>query len=217
MLQTHSNVASTPGSFHKKQTGPRPFLWFTLIFTLCIVAVWTVFVTGRPNIPEPEVATSRLELREGRLQQAGTTNPFTGWMTERYPKGKRKSRTHVVNGRLDGISEGWYENGHRQVLEHFQNGVSNGLRCKWYPNGAKQSEAMIVQGKIQGPYRTWHQNGLPSEQVEMRDGQADGLSRAFYESGFLKAEARVHAGSVIEQKFWNDGEKRLDSTPNGGS
>jgi len=164
-----------------------------------------------------EIRRPELVLRNGMLYQAGHTQPFSGTMVEFYPSGALKSRSAIVNGLLQGLSEGWHTNQQRAVSEHFRQGVSHGLRTKWYPSGAKMSEVMIVNGKLDGTFRRWHENGILAEEIEMRQGNADGLSRAFYASGFLKAQARLQNGKLIEQKFWKDGElppdRRAPSNP----
>ena len=162
---------------------------------------------GAASGPEP-VLRSELVLREGRLYRRGEPRPFTGVMIERYSDGALKSRSAVRAGRLDGLSEGWYPDGQRQIEEHFVAGVSAGRRVKWYPNGRKRSEATIARGRIQGTFRRWHENGALAEEVEMRDGQPDGLAKSYYPSGFLKVRARVRGGRVEERQTWPDGKKK---------
>lgn len=164
---------------------------------------------GQPVLPEVDRAD--LTLVDGRLHRHGESAPFTGSMIERYPNGLLQSRTSVSNGLLQGLSEGWYTNGQRQVLEHFQAGVSHGQRVKWYPTGVKLSEANIVQGKIEGVFRRWHDNGVLAQEIAMKQGQPDGPSRAYYPNGRLKAEARLSAGEVVEQRFWDDNAKPLSA------
>ena len=163
-----------------------------------------------------EVPRAQLVPQQGRLFRAGQSAPFTGWMSETYPSGAKQSRSQVVKGLLEGVSEGWHTNGQCAVKEHFHEGVSHGLRTKWYANGAKMSEVMIVRGKLHGTFRRWHENGTLAEQIEMRQGDAEGPSLAYYPSGFLKAQARLDHGKVCEQRFWPDGARR-DPSPVAGS
>ena len=153
----------------------------------------------------PEVPRAELELRQGRLFRVGQAGPFSGVMTEVYSNGAVKSRSQVVRGLIEGVSEGWHTNGQYAVKEHFHEGVSHGLRTKWYASGAKMSEVMIVRGKLHGTFRRWHENGTLAEQIEMRQGNAEGPSLAYYPSGFLRAQAKLENGRVLAQRFWPDG------------
>lgn len=161
-----------------------------------------------------EVLREELVLEDGVLRRPGHPGPFTGEMIERYPDGALRSRSTVVAGRLEGLSEGWYADGQLQIQEHFREGVSDGVRTKWYPGGQKRVEAGIVQGQLQGVFRRWHENGLLAEEVTMRDGQPDGPVRAWYPSGFLRSRVVTRDGEVVETQNWPDGTLRKDpATP----
>lgn len=160
-----------------------------------------------PPRGQPALGLNDLVRVDGRLVLRSATNqPFTGWLVEPHADGTLKSRSQIIGGVLNGVSEGWYTNGQLQVREHFTDGVANGVRVKWHANGATQSVATIVQGKVQGRFLRWFDDGTLSEEVPMQDGQPEGVSRAFYPSGFVKAEVRLQAGQIVEQQFWNDGE-----------
>jgi hypothetical protein len=103
---------------------------------------------SRRTVSPVEVPRSDLVLRDGRLYRTSGSNAFTGVMIERYDSGLLKSRSTVLDGRLQGVSEGWHTNGQLQVIEHFQAGVSDGPRIKYYPSGRKQSEGRIMAGQF---------------------------------------------------------------------
>jgi antitoxin component YwqK of YwqJK toxin-antitoxin module len=156
----------------------------------------------------PVVSRTNLVFEGGRLRQPGSATLFSGVMVEHYPDGTLRSRSAVMNGLLNGWSEGWYTNAQNQISEHFKDGISHGLRTKWYASGAKQSEAGIVGGKLHGTFRKWHENGALSEQVELIEGEPEGISLAWFPSGCLKARVVLKDGKPVEQEFWKDGEKK---------
>ena len=57
-----------------------------------------------------------------------------------YEGGTIQSRSHVLNGVLNGLSEGWYTNGILQVAEHFEQGNSVRRRLV-QPYGIKVSSS----------------------------------------------------------------------------
>lgn len=184
----------------------RVLCWLIVLVALAGAALH--LKRNRSQAAKQEVLRERLTLREGTLCQDGAPRvPFAGSMVERYEDGGIKSRSAVSSGVLEGLSEGWYTNGQKQVEERFHAGVSHGLRTKWYEGGQKFSEANIVAGKIEGVFRRWHDNGVLAEEIAMKAGQPDGLSRAYFPSGSLKAEATLRNGKVMEQHFWKDGEQ----------
>lgn len=163
---------------------------------------------GTPSATVVEIRRDQLVLRDGLLCSTNSASPFTGIVTEVYPDGLPMSRSVVVAGKLDGLSEGWHTNGVRQVEEHFVAGVSHGPRTKWHPNGQKASEATVVSGHIEGLFRRWHDNGQLAEEITLRADQPQGPARAYYPSGFLKASAVMNDGKAEQQKFWDDGQQR---------
>lgn len=177
------------------------------------LVVTLLVVRPRPTPPpEPSASLAELQRVEGRLVWRSDTNrPFSGWVTENYSEGARKSRSRVVDGRLNGVSEGWNAAGTLLVREHFVEGVSDGVVTKWHPDGTKQSEGTSKAGKFEGLFRRWHTNGILAEEVNLVAGQPHGMSRAWYPSGALKAEARAENGKVLQQRFWKDGEQPAGS------
>ena len=176
---------------------------------LVAVAGLIGFQVLRLRSPKPapvlEATTEQLILRQGRMYRTNQAEPFTGALVERYPGGVLKSRSRLVAGLLEGISEGWHTNGQIAVREHFKAGVAHGLRTKWYEQGKLLSETTIREGEHDGTFRRWHENGQLAEAVEMKQGHPEGVSSAYYPSGCLKARTRIQDGQLVEQKFWKDG------------
>ncbi len=177
-----------------------------------LVLAWILYARfGTKPVPSsapPEVVSRLLIIKESRLHQIDSTEPFMGWMLETNAFGGLQSRSFVSNGFLEGVSEGFFTNGQRQVLEHFRAGVSHGKRTKWHPNGVRASEATVVQGRLHDRFLAWHEDGSLAQEVLMKEGQPHGRSRSFYPSGYLKAESMVLEGKVTEQHFWEEGERR---------
>lgn len=150
-----------------------------------------------------------LELRNQRLFSRSDTRPFTGYVTESYPTGQLKSRSQVVRGRLEGLSEGWHVNGVLQVREHFRGGASHGRRTKFDQNGKALSEAYLVGGKLHGLYREWNPDGTLAEEIALATGANHGWSYAFFPSGSVKARALFEQGVLIERQTWQEGDYPL--------
>lgn len=189
--------------------------WFRRLgFAAALAVIVTVgLVIGSRDQPTPEelpqpsqeISREQLVLREGRLVDPTSGSPFTGIVVDHYDGRELRSRSAISNGLMEGLSEGWYANGQKQVTEHFQSGVSNGLRTKWFPSGAMKSESMIIDGKLNGLYQQWHENGVLSAEIQMTDGKPAGVSFAYYPSGSQKSRVAFSNGKIIEQQSWPDG------------
>ncbi|MFN0068993.1 MAG: toxin-antitoxin system YwqK family antitoxin [Limisphaerales bacterium] len=205
---------ASSGSRPAEAARRRAWTWLAASLTAAALlgaVVWRSRLPAPDVGPEVEVAAADLVRLNGLLVRRDSTNvPFTGWMTEQLPNGPLKSRSHLVAGRLEGVSEGWHTNGVLQVREHFVAGVAEGSVSKWRADGTRLSEGTARGGRLDGVFRRWHGNGVPAEEATFRGGQPHGLSRAWHPSGFLKAEALLEDGAVVRQQFWPDGERAGD-------
>jgi len=147
-----------------------------------------------------------------RLKTSGEL--FAGHLVDYYTGGETnrlKSRSVIRDGKLNGLSEGWYTDGQQQVAEMFVGGKSHGVRLKWHPNGQKQAEDSIEYGDLNGPSRKWYDNGQLAEEMTMVNSQADGQARSWHPDGSQKAQVTLKTGEVIKQKFWEEGEKPAEA------
>lgn len=185
----------------------RIFVWSFFMLAMLGVIGWLPLWRAPAPRENTVIVAPRASLLhyQGRWCQLPKTNGFSGSMVEFYPDGSLLSRSEVLDGLLQGLTEGWYPNGQLQIQEHYTANVSDGLREKWYEDGRKKSEAMIVRGKLDGTFRSWHDNGQLAEQIQMKQGNPDGEARAFYRSGFVKTQTLISAGKVLSQQSWEDG------------
>lgn len=185
-----------------------PFRNVGLLAAIGLAAYLLFFGLQSKKGPPLNTLRSELTLQNGLWRWAEESKPFTGVMIDTYESGALKSRSEVSNGLLQGLTEGWFTNGQRQVQESFRAGVSHGFRAKWHANGRKMSEVLVVEGKLEGMFRRWSEDGSLSEEIEMKEGAAHGISRAYNPDGSLRAQAQLQNGRVLDQKFWQPGEQR---------
>jgi antitoxin component YwqK of YwqJK toxin-antitoxin module len=205
-------TSSLPGHSPSRNGISRLVLVALAAAVLAVAGLVALHLTrneSKPTVVVTEVSRRDLALHDGRWYWAGSTNPYTGWVTDKSPDGTPLFRSAVSNGMLNGLSQGWYTNGQLQIQEFFKDNLSHGLRQKWYANGRLMSEATIVEGKLEGTFRRWHDNGQLAEQFEMKNDKPDGLARGFYPSGFPHFETEVRAGVVLARHTHQDGEQSV--------
>jgi len=163
------------------------------------------------GVTAPTATLDELVKGEDGLRVSSTGELFTGWLVEYYQGAETnqlKSRSVIRDGKLNGLSEGWYTEGQQQVMEQFVDGKSHGVRVKWHPNGRKQAEDSIEHGELNGVCRKWHDNGQLAEEMTMVNGQADGFARSWHADGSQKAEVEMEMGKVVQQQFWEKEQKQ---------
>ena len=192
----------------------------SLNLTFCFSLVFAILLSGcGENDTQMTVSVDQILNVDNVIKLKDSGDLYTGYLVDHYQSSKTnslKSRSLVKLGKLNGLSEGWYLGGQLQVSETFVEGNSHGVRVKWYANGKKQAEDTINHGELHGLCRKWHENGLLSEEMTMVNGKAHGKAMSWHEDGSLKAQVILDMGDVVNQKFWEMGEKikNKDEFPN---
>ncbi len=204
-----------PPPSQRSDRARRPLVLISILFLLLtfLFLQWPpvsrVNQTQVPAVPVIELDLSELLLEEGVLRERTKPDaPFNGLMVESFSPGHIRSRSVVSNGLLEGLSEGFYTNGVRQIEEHFQGGVSHGLRTKWHSNGQLMSKAAIVEGELHGLYESWDAAGNRETWIEMSQGKPHGLSVAFFPSGYLKSRVELDHGIVVSRQEWDETDRQ---------
>ena len=160
---------------------------------------------GDASPPPRELTLAELVRRDGRLYAPGESTPFDGVLYENFPGSKRKLEIEIRDGRADGRSLGYFENGNLEVEEFFTAGVSHGLRTRWDAEGRKRSEERIEHGKLNGLHLEWHANGAKALAMTLHDNQPEGTAEAWYPDGNLKSRTRFEAGKIVKREFFPAG------------
>ena len=152
---------------------------------------------GTQSDESREFASMELELRGGQLFVPGEAMPFDGKLVAKYADGSLRIEIEIRDGRANGSSRGWFENGQQEIEENFVAGVSTGTRTRWHANGTKMSEAKIVGGKIEGTFLKWHDNGRLAARAEMVGGKPEGISEAWDRDGRRTARVELKDGEIV--------------------
>jgi hypothetical protein len=190
---------------HPESRGKSKLVLGVGLFALLLAAL---FLNKPAPAPESSPKPMVLELKDahkvdGLFFAPDANKPFSGVVVEYYDDETLKSRSHINEGRLNGVSEGWHRNGQLQIRESYENGVAHGQRTKWLEDGIRESEGRIEQGRFAGVFRKWHPNGQLAQEVQMTNGLAHGEARSWHENGSLKAVVKLDQGEVLQQQFFD--------------
>jgi len=128
---------------------------------------------------EEAVDYDSLEERGDLSYQVNESEPYSGWVKEMYDSGQV-----------------W-------CLGRSKDGKPDGLTTMWHENGQKSGELTFKDGKREGLSTEWHENGQKAGEVTFKDGKRDGLTTTWYENGQKAGEATFKDDEVVSVKFWN--------------
>ena len=84
------------------------------------------------------------------------------------------------DGKKDGLTTYWYEDGQKKQEANLRDGKGDGLWTKWYENGQKKSEANFKDGKLMSAV-AWKPNGEKCPETDVKDG--NGVAVQYNEDG----------------------------------
>ena len=104
---------------------------------------------------------------------------------EFYDNDQLKSRINYnkKNGRKDGLSESYHENGQLLYRGNYKNGKEDGLEEWFYPNGQLKFRGNYIDGKEDGTHEDFYKNGKISMVKNYKDGQLHGFFIKYGEYG----------------------------------
>ena len=106
---------------------------------------------GQSRISNDQVTTNKEGLKYYN------SNPFTGVVYLNHKNGKVWKEAAYVDGKLQGVSKGYYESG--QIW--FEQEISNGQYVyikKWHENGQLKSEQHYKKARVSS-YKEWDKDG----------------------------------------------------------
>ena len=76
-----------------------------------------------------------------------------------YPSGQQEYSAEYLNGKLDGMSRHWSEDGSLISKSEYSNGKLHGFWKKYYANGNIMYKAQYFHGQKHGEEKWYYENG----------------------------------------------------------
>lgn len=96
-------------------------------------------------------------------------------VTERFANGQIARRAEYLNGRLDGVTRGWYQNGALMFEYHYRRGLGEGLQQQWNRDGTLLLRLNQHQGHEAGLQQMWNADGSVRSSYVIKAGKRYGL------------------------------------------
>ncbi|MEI6336521.1 MAG: toxin-antitoxin system YwqK family antitoxin [Methylococcaceae bacterium] len=120
--------------------------------------------------------THQIELKNGIAYLPDDDKPFTGIFEENYYGTHKERETNFINGKKNGPSTWWYQNGRKWIQVTYVNEKRQGLFTTWYENGNKWIEENYLDGKKDGLAVMWYQNGQKRYEIIYKQGKKNGAA-----------------------------------------
>lgn len=117
--------------------------------------------------------------------------------------GKIRSEVEYKNGKLEGITKGYYKNGQLAYSATYKDDKRHGVEKWYYDDGALLRESAYINGEKNGIEKTYYRNGNLSSQANYENGKRVGITKTYYSNGNLLSE-REYKKDEIETKYYNE-------------
>jgi len=120
------------------------------------------------------------------------------WQYFSYYGGYLSSIENYINGKKDGVSCKYYENGKITEEIHWKNGIKQGKWTRYYLNEKPIVSSTYVNNKLDGNYEAFYNNGnLKVKGIYSKDNR-HGKWIYYDEKGEIKSTIKYHYGVVLD-------------------
>jgi uncharacterized protein len=178
------------------------------------------FVGGEPTEPwqyydesgqlTEGILFEKLRMEEGEIAtvyEKESGELFTGPFISFHENNKVEKRGTLIDGKLHGVSQLFYNNGQLSYGNTYKFGLREGLEENFYENGQLFSKTHFVGGKqVNGVEETFRENGELMKRVNWKNGLKDGLYETYHDNGEL------HEKGTFVQNFLDGKSEEYDES-----
>ena len=110
---------------------------------------------------------------------------FTGTCVEYHPDSVIRATIEVKNGKLDGTTKIYFNDGQLEEIRSFKKGMMHGKWEKWNHENIKIAEAGYMDDKKDGKWYVWDDNGTLRYDMTYQNGEKKGTWLMYDEQGKL--------------------------------
>ena len=137
------------------------------------------------------------------------SKPFTGVGFDVFSNNKLKGEIEFKNGKLNGKSITYHENGKTEMLYTFKEGIKNGFSERYEKSGNLKQKGNFKDGKADGEWIMWL-NYIESKRIPIyvkatyKEGKRFGTSIYYTKDNNIIAKTIYDNGILIEGDYEDD-------------
>lgn len=130
---------------------------------------------------------------------------------QRFHNNKLMEESSYKDGKKEGISITYHENGQQRGSVTYKNNKKNGLCISYSRNGVIEQICPYIEDKIDGIFKDFYSTGIPESEYTFKSGKREGNYKLFYYcNGTLREEGRYEADvNVYRKEYYKNGELKV--------
>lgn len=125
---------------------------------------------------------------------------FSGVVTDSFGYGFQNYEYRYKEGRKNGLSKEWYENGRIKSEENYKNGLLNGLCKRYYDNWQLSFEINYKNGEYHGKWQEWDRDGNLTYNAEEEAKKLEQINKFVGRTFDLDSYHRIKFKT--ESRYW---------------
>ena len=147
-----------------------------------------------------KVAIEKVEVKEEKVYLKGQQTPFTGVVEKKYPNGRVEATLEVKDGKLNGKTFVYSEDGKVKKEENYINGLMEGVERAYYPSGKLEFEVTNKNDLRNGIERHYSEEGKLEIEIPYLHGSVEGLVKRYDENGKVVEQAMYKNDKEVKKK-----------------
>jgi antitoxin component YwqK of YwqJK toxin-antitoxin module len=123
-----------------------------------------------------------------------------GYYTQYYPNGALKSHLNYQNGIPTGIDRLYSATG--QLILQYRYEKKRLTIESYYQNGKRDTVEIYVNGLLDGKYIRYFDNGQIEVLASYKEGKLNGLIKSYNKNGKILSENNYLNGKIVHYTFW---------------
>lgn len=121
-----------------------------------------------------------------------------------YPDGTLYSRERFVEGKREGRSEYYSQEGRLRTSLEYRQGLLNGEALLYWPSSRLKRRTHFRQGVREGREEIWGEEGTLLDEGEYRGGKPVGTHLRYHRSGKKLEEVVYQEGGAFQYRSWDE-------------
>ena len=162
--------------------------------------------------------TSR-QIKEAQLKETSGEvyfyegRPYTGLVLKTHPNKKKAESYSLKKGKINGLWQGWDEEGNLVGQAEYRNGKIHGKFLQLRKTGGREFEVNYVNGVENGAFRRWFDDGKLWVIENYQAGKLEGGSTTYFPDGKIQVSTEYRAGKKhgLEIHRYKNGQPRWEA------
>ncbi|MCE1187618.1 MAG: hypothetical protein LWX56_00635 [Ignavibacteria bacterium] len=168
------------------------------LFSITLFVVISLLFCSCKN----SISHDKLQVRNDIAYEVNQDKPYSGEVVKKTSGGTKEYEENYVNGKLDGKTTWYHDNGKKSSVTNYVNGIIEGEKLEYYNDGNTQAVSNYKNGQCVSQTR-FYKNGQKMFEGKFFDGEELAGNVKYYdENGAVNYDVTIDNKKLYNRFFW---------------